>query len=72
MVGGASEDVGGASATAAEGAGPTSDAMLKATAGGIGPTPTFRCVSCADEMVSLAPSAITLVRWCRSCGVHAS
>lgn len=24
----------------------------KATAGGIGPTSTFRCVSCAEDMVS--------------------
>lgn len=36
--------------TAAAGSG-DDDTNAKATAGGIGPTATFRCVSCADEMV---------------------
>lgn len=27
--------------------------FCEATAGGIGPTATFRCVSCAEEMVSV-------------------
>lgn len=27
--------------------------FCEATAGGIGPTATFRCVSCAEEMVSI-------------------
>lgn len=68
MVGGMSEDVGGAAATAAEAKGMTNDALVKATAGGIGPTPTFRCVSCADEMVS---SASTVSHgWCYLCGAR--
>lgn len=40
------------------------DTNDQATAGGIGPTPTFRCVSVADEMVrKSAPLTVTTVIW---------
>lgn len=44
---------GGTSSATAEPMPADNGAFCEATAGGIGPTATFRCVSCAEEMVSL-------------------
>lgn len=51
-------DVDHETTTAAAGSSDDEDANAKATAGGIGPTATFRCVSCADEMVRSVFTAV--------------
>lgn len=44
---------GGTSSATAEPMPAGNGTFCEATAGGIGPTATFRCVSCAEEMVSV-------------------
>lgn len=44
---------GGTSSATAEPMPSGNGTFCEATAGGIGPTATFRCVSCAEEMVSI-------------------